>query len=120
MINFIRNYSLDSIKTKLKIIYALNVFDIVATVLLYNTGLFLEVNSFMELFLGDPIIAISIKVMLPGALLFIMFKRMHYATEKQLKISNVALEVLMLYYGLIACSHILWTLLIPFLNIFMI
>lgn len=46
MISFIKNYSLDSIKTKLKIIYALNVFDIVATVLLYNTGLFLEVNSF--------------------------------------------------------------------------
>lgn len=118
--NFIKDYSLDSIKTKLKIIYALNVFDIVATILLYNTGLFLEVNSFMELFLENPVIAISIKVILPGVLLFIMFKRMNDATEKQLKISNVALEVLMLYYSLIACSHILWTLLIPFLSNFII
>lgn len=120
MINFIKNYSLDSIKTKLKIIYALNVFDIVATVLLYNTGLFLEVNSFIELFLENPVIAISIKIILPGALFLIMFKHMHDANEKQLKISNVALEVLMLYYGLIACSYILWTLLTPFLNNFII
>lgn len=120
MISFIKDYSLVSIKTKLKIIYALNVFDIVATILLYNTGLFLEVNSFMELFLENPLIAISIKVILPGALFLIMFKHMHDATEKQLKISNVALQILMLYYGIIALSHILWTLLIPFLSNFII
>lgn len=74
----------------------------------------------MELFLENPVIAISIKVILLGALFLIMFKHMHDATEKQLKISNVALQILMLYYGIIAISHILWTLLIPFLNNFII
>ena len=116
MINFIKNYSLDSIKTKLKIIYLLNVFDIIATVHLYNTGLFMELNSFIKLFLENPAIAILIKIILPAILFLIMFKHMQDATEKQLKISNIALELVMFYYILIAFSHIVWIILTPFLD----
>lgn len=74
----------------------------------------------MAILLERPIYAIFIKVMLPAALFFLLISHMHDATEKQLMISNIALQVLMLYYGIIAISHILWTLLIPFLNNFII
>lgn len=74
----------------------------------------------MAILLERPLYAIFIKVMLLAALFFLLISHMYDATERQLKISNIAIELLLLYYTIINLSYVVWTLLIPFLSNFII
>lgn len=66
---FLRGYTLENIKIKFIVLYVLNVTDIIFTLLLWNTGLFTEVNIIMARILHNSIISLLIKIGLPAALL---------------------------------------------------
>ena len=106
MIAFINGYTLKNLRVKLLILYILNIFDIIFTILLLNTGYFMEVNVFMARVVQNPIVCFTLKIMLAGFLLVILYKRMKNATEKQLKRSNVFINSILFIYSFINILHL--------------
>lgn len=113
MKTFIKTYDLENIKKKFIILYALNVSDIVLTLLLYSTGLFEEVNTLIAGMINSDLWLMAIKVILPGALLLFEYFRMQKATQDQLKKSNISINIILLFYTLVNLFHILWIILLP-------
>lgn len=108
MLVLLRRCDLKAIKLKLTTIYILNISDIIFTLILIKTGLFIEGNFFMSQIIGNSSLVLAIKVIIVGALLAILYKRMETATNKQLAISNVFINSCMGFYILINLSHIIW------------
>lgn len=111
MFVLLRRCDLKAIRLKLTTIYILNILDIIFTLILLKTGLFIEGNHFMRQIIGNSFLVLAIKVLIVGALLAILYKRMETATLKQLAISNIFINSCMGVYILINLSHIIWTLL---------
>jgi len=117
MIAFIKNYTLLVIKKKLLFLYILNVLDIIFTLALLSTGLYMEVNTFMAGEVQKPLKSFAIKVVLPAVILIFIYIRMQKATDKQLKQSNILINIAVCIYILINISHMIWVSLIPlFIN----
>lgn len=114
MIAYIKNYSMLVIKKKLIFLYMLNVLDIMFTLVLLKTGIFMEVNILMVDTVNNPIQVFLMKAVLPALLLFFIYIRMQKATEKQLKQSNVIINIATCIYIIVNMLHILWVSLIPF------
>lgn len=112
IISALKTRDLCSIKRKLVIIYILNVTDIVFTIFLVNTGLFLELNAVMAPLVNNKqSFSIIIKVVIPALLMIGVYQRMKDATEKQLYQSNLIINGCLIFYGLINISHIVWSIL---------
>jgi uncharacterized membrane protein SirB2 len=108
LISFIKNYDLNNIKSKFMLLYTLNVLDIISTVLLLTTGLFMEGNYFMTGIVSNPWLCGVIKFLMPGILLFWVFIRMKSATQGQLRKSNIFINTALGLYLLINLSHLFW------------
>lgn len=119
MIVFMKSYSLFTIKMKLIILYLLNILDIIFTLLLLSTGLFMEMNGLLVNHLDNPIKVMILKVFLPAFILLYLYLRIQKATQKQLIHSNIVINLAASLYTLINISHIIWIILIPFLNTWM-
>lgn len=111
MVSFIKSYHIDSIKKKLIILYILNVTDIVFTLLLLKTGYFAEVNILMAGIVENPPISLGIKLLVPALLFLLIFFRIGKADIKQLRFSNLLINIVLFLYLLINISHVLWTIL---------
>lgn len=109
MITFITNATLSNLRLKLLFLYILNVIDIVFTVLLLRTGLFVEVNGFMNQVVQNPDLSFLLKILLPIILLSYLYVRLQDATELQQRVSNIFLNLVIAFYLIVNCSHILWT-----------
>ena len=103
---FLRAYDLKTTRDKLLALYTLNVSDALLTYLLVRTGCFCEANfllrgavfNFGELFL--------IKILLPAVLIAWLYVRICRATERQLRIGNIAVNVVLLLYTFINILHL--------------
>ncbi|MBF7812122.1 DUF5658 family protein [Clostridium beijerinckii] len=113
MITFIKNYSLKNIKIKFLALYILNVTDIIFTILLLNTGFYVEANIFMLEVVKSPTISFLLKILAPAVLFVFIYFRMKDATDKQLKYCNYFINVSIIFYGLINTFHIIWFALLP-------
>jgi len=112
IISFLKTRDLVLIKKKLISIYILNVTDVLFTIFLINTGMFLETNAFMSQFVNNrQLLSIIIKIAIPFVLLFWVYGRMRKATEKQLYQSNILTNGCLIFYVLVNISHIIWTIL---------
>lgn len=107
-IYFLKAEDIKSIGKKFILIYILNVSDILFTLLLLNTGLFEEGNTFMKTITDSNILSIIIKIAVPMILLIFIYVRMQKATAKQLHISNIITTVCLAFYFLINISHLIW------------
>ena len=107
MNTFIKNYSYESIVKKFKILYFLNVADIIFTLFLLQTNLFEEGNKVMATIVYNPIKAVFVKVILVFILIRFISYRMKDATLKQLRISNYILIGITILYFLVLLTHIL-------------
>ena len=114
MIAFIKGYTLLQIKKKLLFLYMLNLLDILFTLSLLSTGLYMETNPLIADKVQNPIAFFTLKSLLPALLLIFIYLRMQDATEKQLKQSNRIINIAIIIYGLVNISHIVWISLIPF------
>lgn len=112
IIAVIKSGDLSSIRRKLITMYILNITDIIFTILLVNTGMFLEVNAVIATLVNNrQLLSIIVKVVIPFVLLFGVYKRMKGATEKQLYQSNIIINWCLIFYGLINISHVIWSIL---------
>jgi hypothetical protein len=118
LIFFIKSYTLENIKSKLLILYLLNVTDIIFTLLLLSTGLFMEANMLMAKAVNSLLSSFMLKIVLPAALLFYIYFRMKNASEKQLKQSNILLSIATGVYVVINVFHLIYLLLFGLLKIF--
>jgi hypothetical protein len=108
MFVLLRRCDLKTIRLKLIAIYILNVLDIIFTLLLVKTGLFIEGNYLMGQIINNGALTLIVKVIIVGALVAILYKRIEKATIKQLAISNIILNSCLGLYLLINLSHIVW------------
>ncbi|MBU3106276.1 DUF5658 family protein [Clostridium gasigenes] len=106
MVKFIKDSSYKNIQKKFILLYSLDISDIIFTLLLLQTGLFREFNGIMAQVVEKPMFSLCLKVVLVGAFVFIICKRMVSATEKQLRISNVIISGAVAVYGIINLLHI--------------
>lgn len=104
---FIR--SVDNIKSKLAAVYALNVTDILLTLALQHTGAFREGNPVMALFMKSAAAALTVKLIVPAALLALLLFRLRGATQAQRRNANRLVCALLALYALINISHIIWS-----------
>lgn len=106
MIAFIQSYNLKNIKNKLLLLFILNTTDIIFTQLIVKSGIGIEANPFMKNVVDNVFYSFLIKIILPAVLLFILYYRMKNATTKQLRISNIALNVADSIYTIINIIHL--------------
>jgi len=118
LIFFIKSSSLENIKYKLLILYLLNVTDIVFTLLLLSTGLFMEANLLMVNAVKSTSTSLILKIILPAVLLLYIYIRLKKASETQLKQSNIILNIITGFYIIVNISHIIWFLLYGLFTIF--
>lgn len=105
---FLRKHDLKTIRGKLIALYGLNIFDALMTYLLIYTGRLSEVNcsvkgvvfSFVELSL--------IKILLPAALIAWLYFWISGVTEKQLKLGNVLVNLILFLYTFANILHLVW------------
>ena len=112
LIAFIKTYTLENIKYKLLVIYLLNVTDILFTILLLSTGLYLEANVLMIKALESIIGSFILKILFPAVLLFCLYIRMKKANETQLKQSNIIINIATAVYSIINLWHLICILLL--------
>lgn len=99
---------LNLIGKKLIIMYILNVSDIIFTIFLVNTGMFLEANAFMApLVNNEQLLVIMIKIVIPLILLLVVYQRMKKASEKQLYQSNILINGMFIFYVLVNITHVI-------------
>lgn len=115
MIDFMKNYSLENIRNKLLILYVLNVADIIFTILLLNTGFYIEANIFMSKALENPFIGLMLKVILPALLFVFIYFRIQKATAHQLRKSNFFINGAIAFYTFLNMTHIIWVSILPYL-----
>lgn len=108
MVSFIKDFSLNSLKLKLLLLYILNVIDIVFTLILLETGCFEEINILLVSIINNIPACMAIKVFIPAILLLYIYIRLKKATEKQHKTSNIIINFGISIYAIINMSHILW------------
>lgn len=104
----IKNYNYESVKKKFILLYVLNIVDIIFTILLLETGMFKEINSIMVNIVEKPILSLILKVVLVGVLIFVVCKRMINATENQLIIGNIIINLALFMYIIINAMHIFY------------
>lgn len=112
LVTFIKNYTLRNIKYKFFILYLLNVTDILFTILLLSTGLFLETNFLMTKALQSLSTSFILKIVLPAVLLLCLYIRMKKANETQLKQSNIIINIATSVYLIINFWHLICFLLL--------
>lgn len=112
---FIKNYKYETIQKKFILLYILNISDVLFTLALIETGFFKEANVVMVNIVENTILSLVLKVVVVGALIFIIYKRMAEATEKQLRISNLMINGVIVIYGIINLMHI--TYVVIYINI---
>ncbi|WP_105615377.1 DUF5658 family protein [Vallitalea okinawensis] len=108
MVTFIKDHDLRNIKHKLLLLYLLNVTDIVFTLLLINSGFYREVNPIMNQFISYELFSILLKVILPAGLLLYISLRIRKATEHQLRLSNILINLITSIYVIINILHLIW------------
>lgn len=118
LIVFMKNHSLENIKHKLLLLYLFNVTDIVFTLLLLATGYYMEANLLMAKAVQNLFVSFMLKVLLPAVLLFYIYIRIKTASEKQLKQSNILLNMATIVYAIINISHLVWFSLYGFFTVF--
>lgn len=115
LVKFFRKYDIVVIRHKLVVLYLLNLADILLTELLLNTGYYMEANFLMRNVVDNLFGVILTKFILPFLLLLIIYVRIEKATERQLHISNIIINLTVLLYVLINISHIIWTVMYIFM-----
>lgn len=107
MLHDIKSYKLLHFKYKLLSLYLLNVMDILFTLYLLQTGLFIEINPLMINIVSNIQTSIMVKILFPAFLLLALYIRIQSASLKQLIVSHRILNMILIFYIAINISHII-------------
>ncbi|MTI71068.1 MAG: hypothetical protein FH751_12535 [Firmicutes bacterium] len=108
MITLLKNYSYENILNKILLLFILNATDIVFTLILLNSGFCLEANPFMVNIVQSPLKSFIFKIILPAILLMYLTIRLKKANNHQLKVSNVLINIMTIFYLTINIFHLIW------------
>ncbi len=108
MFAFFKQCEYTNVRNKLFIIYALNINDIQLTWFLLKTEMFIELNPVMSLLISTSSLTVIAKIILPAVLLFYVGVRLKKADSRQLRISNIIINIIFIVYALINIMHLLW------------
>lgn len=97
------------IRLKLLVLYLLNVTDAILTYFLLKTGYFYEANFFLKNIAAHTPEFLSIKILVPGFLCILLSVRLRHATEKQIYLGNIPINIVMMIYILTNIFHIFGT-----------
>src|SRR5690554_2066453 len=103
--------SLKNIRYKLVLLYILNVLDLAFTIVLINTGLFSEVNILVDTLMQSALSCFLVKAILPGVLIAFIIKRIKKASDIQLRISNLLINIVLCFYLAVNLHHLIWLML---------
>lgn len=106
LLYYLRTNYLIRIKHKLIGLYLLNVLDILFTLILLNTGMFIEINPIMTYIVSNTWLSILVKVLLPALLLLVLSSRIQNASINQLKVSHKLINIILAFYCSVNISHI--------------
>ncbi len=109
MFHFIKERSSASLRTKLTLIYMLNVLDIIFTMALLKTDCFVEVNQFMAFIVEDSFMTILIKLFLPALLIIYVLLNTQHLSESSLKTVHFFMTLIAIIYFLVLCLHVFYT-----------
>lgn len=112
-----KSTTVTSIHHKILALYILNNTDILFTLSLLKSGLYKEANTIVAPLLRNPSHLILIKVVLPAVLLSFISLRIKRATDEQLKLSNIFINIILAIYVLINISHVLGVMLCLYLRV---
>lgn len=107
MKQMVQKKGLLKIRIKFLVLYLLNVFDIVFTLVFLSTDNFIELNPFMKNIVSNSSLAISVKTIIPAILLGFLAIRIEKANEKQIKITNYITNIIVIIYTAINFMHII-------------
>ena len=107
MLHDLKSNKLLKLKYKIFSLYLLNVLDILFTLYLLNTGMFIEVNPIMIKIVSNTYISIIVKIVFPALLLLALYIRIQSASLKQLIISHRIINIILIFYTSINISHII-------------
>ncbi|WP_458414809.1 DUF5658 family protein [Schinkia sp. CFF1] len=113
MLIFIKNYSHDCLRSKLLMLYILNVTDLIFTQILLSSGYFTEANIFMSSAIQSFSASFMLKVVMPALLLLYLYYRIQSASEGQLKRANMMVSGITGIYLIINVSHLIWFTILP-------
>ena len=106
MLTFLKVRSADSFRLKLMILYLLNLFDMIFTLILLGTGRFRELNPIMAYAFGRPSVAVVIKVLIPGLVLLCLYACLCSAKPRQTRVPNWIINGLLMGYSGINLLHV--------------
>ncbi|MDD6489313.1 MAG: DUF5658 family protein [Clostridia bacterium] len=92
---------------RLVLLYALNVFDYLFTLVLISSGIFIEANPILSMNI-DGIWGFVLKCIVPLVLLTYLHIRFLTDKPKHERIVKILLDCIIIYYGLINMFHIFW------------
>lgn len=112
IMEYIENKEIKVIKRILWYIYALNVTDIIFTLLLLRTGLFIEANVLMQNLVTNEALSLAVKIIVP--LVTVLYVSHSFDTRpttfKVFKTSKFCLSVTLGIYVFINIMHIFYLL----------
>lgn len=108
MISYFKCFSLQYVKSKMVLVYVLNVTDIIFTLILCGAGACVEANPLAALFVGNTAASLAIKSLVPAALLAYLYFRVRKASDSQRKKANASIAALLVAYAFINVSHLTW------------
>ena len=108
MYDLLKLNSLKAIRFKLFILYLLNVTDALMTKMLIETGDFYEANILLRGIVEDTLIFLILKIFVLGLLVALVGIRLYHATDRQLCLGNIPINILGILYLLINGSHLFW------------
>ena len=100
-------------RLRLPVLFILNILDMAFTLVLLETGLFIEANPMVAWMLKNDARLFAFKALLPALLLVYLGLRMRKASERQAALAVRMLDILLVFYLLINALHLVWMLLIP-------
>lgn len=112
MFHFLQTYNLKTIRFKLISLYILNVSDALLTYLLIRTGCFIELNFLLKRAMVNIDELFLIKILLPVTLIAWLYLRIQQATVRELRLSNIAVNLVLLLYIFVNALHFMWTILL--------
>lgn len=112
MFYFLQTYNLKTIRFKLISLYVLNVSDALLTYLLIRTNYFIEVNFLLKRAMINIDELFLIKILLPAILISWLYLRIQQATVRELRLGNIAVNLVLLLYIFVNTLHLTWIILL--------
>lgn len=92
---------------RLVVLYILNVFDYLFTLVLISSGIFIEANPLLSVNI-DGLWGFILKCIVPLFLLVYLHIRFSADKPKHEKAVKILLDCIIIYYGIINLFHIFW------------